>query len=93
MGEPNLIPQDAEWIVGDLLTNWIVRRDLRQLLPKRGLYTHLDKPGIFQTKPLTPAQLKHLLASEEVRIKSRVKQWLNELPEDEAIRLYRDTPA
>ena len=92
-GEPHLIVQDAEWIVDNLLTNWIVRRDLKRSLKNRALYTHMEKPGIFQSKVLTAEQLKQVLESEDVKTKWKVKAWLNTMPEEQAIAVYRDEAA
>ena len=92
-GPPRMIVQDAEWIVDNLLTNWIVRRDLKRSLKNRALYTHMEKPGIFQSKVLTAEQLKQVLESEDVRTKWKVKAWLNTMPEEQAIAVYRDEAA
>ncbi|MDU7519881.1 MAG: hypothetical protein E7K72_00570 [Roseomonas mucosa] len=92
-GPPRMIVQDAEWIVDDLLTVWIVRRDLKRLLRNRALYTHAEKPGIFQSKVLTADQLKQVLESEDVRTKWKVKAWLNTMPEEQAVAVYRDEAA
>ncbi|MBI0538729.1 hypothetical protein D9599_24525 [Roseomonas sp. KE2513] len=92
-GPPRMIVQDTEWIVDDLLTVWIVRRDLKRSLRNRALYTHAEKPGIFQSKVLTADQLKQVLESEDVRTKWKVKAWLNTMPEEQAIAIYRDEAA
>ena len=88
-GPPRMIVQDAEWIVDNLLTNWIVRRDLKRSLKNRALYTHMENPGIFQSKVLTAEQLKQVLESEDVKTKWKVKAWLNTMPEEQAITVYR----
>lgn len=92
-GPPRMIVQDAEWIVDDLLTVWIVRRDLKRSLKNRALYTHAEKPGVFQSKVLTADQLKQVLESEDVRTKWKVKAWLNTMPEEQAIAVYRGEAA
>ena len=92
-GPPRMIVQDAEWIVDNLLTNWIVRRDLKRSLKNRALYTHMEKPGIFQSKVLTAEQLKQVLESEDIKAKWNVKAWLNTMPEEEAVAIYRDEAA
>ena len=89
-GEPRMIVQDAEWIVDGLLTDWIVRRDLKRSLRNRALYTHTEKPGVFQTKVMTADQLAKLLTSEAIKATWKVRAWLNTMPEDEAIAVYRD---
>ncbi|MFK4048031.1 hypothetical protein ACI2KH_24175 [Roseomonas mucosa] len=89
-GEPRMITQDAEWIVDSLLTEWIVRRDLKRALKNRVLYTHTEMPGVYQTKVLKPDEMAKILASMEVKAKWKVKAWLNTMPEDEAIAIYRN---
>ncbi|MCG7353850.1 hypothetical protein RQ734_17405 [Roseomonas mucosa] len=89
-GEPHLIVQDAEWIVDSLLTEWIMRRDLKRALKNRVLYTHTEMPGVYQTKVLKPDEMAKILASTEVKAKWKVKAWLNTIPEDEAIAIYRN---
>ena len=88
-GEPHMIVQDADWIVDDLLTDWIARRDLKRALRNRALYTLTDGPGIMQTKVLTADRLAQILASEEVKTKWKVKAWLNTMPEEEAVKVFR----
>lgn len=88
-GEQHMIVQDAEWIVDDLLSDWIARRDLKRSLRNRALYTLTDGPGIMQTKPLTADQLAQILASEDIKVKWKVKAWLNTMPEEEALKVFR----
>ena len=90
-GEPPFVVQpDGEWIVGRLLTDWILRRDLRRDLRNRALYTRTDKPGLFRTSVLKPVQLEQVLGTPEVRQRWSVAVFLNQVPEDEALRLYRE---
>ncbi|MDJ0390204.1 hypothetical protein QMO56_19005 [Roseomonas sp. E05] len=88
-GEPHLIVQDAEWIVGQLLDDWILLRDLRKRLKKRVLYVELGQHGIMQTKVLPPEKIAQILGSAEIKAKWRVETWLNSLPEEEALKLFR----
>ncbi|WP_198383502.1 hypothetical protein [Roseomonas sp. KE2513] len=53
----------------------------------------MEKPGIFQSKVLTAEQLKQVLESEDVKTKWKVKAWLNTMPEEQAIAVYRDEAA
>jgi hypothetical protein len=84
------IKQDAETLIGALLNTFLRSRDLRRLMAKRVLYTHLDKPGIYQTKPLTTADKEKILdpANAALREKWRVKKFLNTLPPNEALDVY-----
>ena len=87
---PSLIAQDGEWIVGRLLDDWILLRDLRKRLKNRVLYTRRDKPGIFTTKVLQPGQQMQILGSAEIKAKWNVATFLNTVPEAEALTLYRE---
>jgi hypothetical protein len=84
------IKQDAETLIGDLLDKFLRERDLRRLLAKRVLYTHRDKPGIFQTKPLTPDDMKRILdpSNTALREKWGVKEFFNALSLEEALAIY-----
>ncbi|MHB0697988.1 hypothetical protein, partial [Roseomonas mucosa] len=82
---PHLIVQDAEWIVDALLTDWIERRALKRMLHNRAVYTHLERPGIYQSRVMTPERLAEVLSSEAVKEKWKVKAWLNTMPEEEAV--------
>ena len=90
MGEPNLIPQDAEWIVGHMLDDWILLRALCKRLKKRVLYIELGKHGIMQTKVLPPEKIRQILGSAELKAKWRVETWLNGVSEEEALKLFRE---
>lgn len=89
-GEPHLIVQDAEWIVGQLLDDWILLRDLRKRLKKRVLYVELGKRGIMQTKVLPPEKIAQILGSAEIKAKWRAATWLNSVPEEEVLKLFRE---
>jgi hypothetical protein len=51
---PFTLQPDGEWLIGEALTDWILRRDMKRALRNRVLYTRSDKPGLFQTKVLKP---------------------------------------
>ncbi len=90
-GEPPFVVQpDGEWIVGGLLKDWILRRDLQRDLRNRALFTRTDKPGLFRSSVLKPAQLDQVLGSSAIREKWNVAVFLNQLPVDDALRLYRE---
>ena len=59
-------------------------------LRNRALYTRTDKPGLFRTSVLKPVQLEQVLESDEVRGRWSVAVFLNQLPVDEALRLFRE---
>ena len=89
-GAPSLIAQDGEWIVGRLLDDWILLRDLRKRLKNRVLYTRSDKPGIFTTKVLQPGQKTQILGSADIKAKWNVVTFLNSVLEADALALYRE---
>jgi hypothetical protein len=89
-GEKHAFPQDGESIVGDLLTAYLLARDLRKALKRRLLFTKAGKAGIFQTKTIAPAHA-HLLR-DEAKARALLRdadKVLNFLPEPEALALYR----
>lgn len=85
---PMMRPQSDESIVDGLLISWVALRDLKRSLKNRALYTKTDKPGIFQTKVLTPMQMVHVLTSADVKVKWCVGLFLNAMPEADALALY-----
>ena len=89
-GKPRLISQDGEWIIGQLLDDWILLRSLRKQLKNRAVYTKVGEAGIFVTKVLQPAQLTQILGSAEVKAKWKVATFLNSVPEAETLALYRE---
>lgn len=92
MGNPTplIIQPDAEWIVDQLLEDWIVWRDMKRGLRRRLIYTKPGLPGLYQSVTLKPEEMRRLLASEEVRARWQVEIWLNTLPEAEALALYHE---
>lgn len=89
-GEPHLIVQDAEWIVGGLLDDWILLRDLGKRLKKRVLYVEVGKHGIMQTKVLPSEKIAQIVGSPDYKAKWNVETWLNSVPEAEALKLFRE---
>ena len=89
-GKPRLISQDGEWIIGQLLDDWILLRALRKQLKNRAVYTKVGEVGIFVTRVLQPVQLTQILGSAEIKAKWKVATFLNSVPEAEALALYRE---
>lgn len=90
---PFVLQPDGEWLVGKALTDWVLLRDMKRALRNRVLYTRNDKPGLFQTRVLKPAQLQQALTASDIRQKWHVQVFLNTLPEGEAFSLYREQAA
>ena len=90
---PFVVQPDGEWLIGKALNDWILRRDMKRALRNRVVFTRSDKPGLFQTAVLKPAQLQQTLASTAIRQKWNVQVFLNALPEEHALRLYREQGA
>lgn len=90
---PFVLQPDGEWLIEEALTDWILRRDMKRALRNRAFYTRSDKPGLFQTKVLKPVQLQQVLTSAEIRQKWNVQVFLNTVPEEEALRLFREQGA
>jgi hypothetical protein len=84
------ITQNVDIIIGDLLEAFLKERDLRRLLAKRVLYVHRDKPGIFQTKPMSAVEMRKILDPSNTALhdKWRVKEFLNAVSLERALALY-----
>jgi len=81
-------------VVDDLVTEWLIARDLKRLLNGRLVYVALDGK-VRLTKKLPPAQLNALLTDPALpqKIKPAAAHVLNLLPFDRALALYRATEA
>lgn len=83
-GTPYTYAQDAESLVGDVLADWLTRRDLKRLMRTRVLFVRTDGK-LYEAKVAKPA---HARAIAHYKAKPDVAKVLNALPEDEALALY-----
>jgi hypothetical protein len=89
-GKPFTYRPDAETIIDDLVLTAQMEGDLKRSLKNRVLYTRTDKRGIYQTKRLTPEQVKMFLSGFEKYVESwHIDKVLNALPFDQALAIYK----
>lgn len=80
--------QDAETIVGDLLTDYLMRRDMKKALNKKVLFTVAGKKGVFETKAVK-AEVKAAWLADVPKYFKDADKILNLLPEADAFALYK----
>jgi hypothetical protein len=80
--------QDADTVIGDLLTEHLYAKDLKRALAKKILYVKNDGQ-IYETKPLTKLQMQIYLAKANLQDTLKTQRILNTLPFSEALSIYR----
>lgn len=84
--------QTDETVIDDLVTEWLIARDMKRALSKRILFTKNGKDGIFQSKSL-PKQVKaeFMKPAKIAELKSKwgADKVLNLLPEAEALEIWK----
>ncbi len=80
-----------EEICDDLVTDWLLARDLKRMLATRLVYTKPDVHGIYETnKAKSKAILDQWLSNpEQVKAKLKADKLLNVLPFDEALSVFK----
>jgi hypothetical protein len=80
------IEQDAEIIIGNLLTDWLISQDLKKLMSGRVIF--LKDLKLRQSIKLDKAKLAELLTSNNPLFQGGTI--LNNLPFAEAVKIYRE---
>lgn len=81
--------QDAESLLNDLVNAALALKDYKKLITTRLVWTRTDKPGIFQSKKHSIAQIQHWLTIGKLEAQIPCcKQLLNGLPEAEGFALF-----
>ena len=75
-GKPMLLEQTHETIFGDLLTNWLIDKDLKRLMKTKILFTRDGQ--LYET-----SKASRISPSESIQI-------LNNLPFDQARKIYKE---
>lgn len=92
-GKPFEMEQNAESLIGDLLTDYLVTRDFKRDLRNKLLFTKADGK-LYQIKAKNAADLPTLLeAAKAGRYAKDAVAILNTLPEADALTLYRTAGA
>lgn len=90
--KPAEMEQTHETIFGDILTSWLMSKDLKRLMSKRIVFVKEDG-NVYETKALKADQLKLNLAQSRLLEKLNAKTILNLLPFDQALNIYRGASA
>jgi len=80
--------QDADTVIGDLLTEHLYFKDLKRALAKKIMYVK-DDGQIYETKSLTKLQMQIYLAKANIQETLKTQKILNTLPFSEALSIYR----
>lgn len=91
--KPFTYDQDADCIIGDLLTEHLYAKDLKRALAKKIMYVKTDDGLIYETIGLSKLELQLYLAEaklcNKIHEKLKAKTILNILPFTEALSIYR----
>jgi len=87
-GEKHFLPQTHETIFGDLITDWLIEKDLKRFLNTRVIYLRDGK--LFETRPQKPPQLKLTLTIPTLKAKLQASEVLNLLPFSRAKQIYKE---
>jgi hypothetical protein len=85
--------EDADTVIGDLLTEHLYAKDLKRALAKKIMYVKTDDGLIYETIGLSKLELQLYLAEaklcNKIHEKLKAKTILNILPFTEALSIYR----
>lgn len=88
--KPFTYRKGADSLIDDLVFKALAEKRLKAACRKRILFTVTDQPGIFQTRPLTPALMAMTLGNglPAFRNANKVQDVLNTLPPEQALTIY-----
>ena len=89
-GEPFVLEQTHETIFGELLTDWLVDKDLKRSLKTKIIFMKEDGK-VYETKTQKPAELKLTLSIPRLAERLSAKVVLNNLPYAEAKQIYKES--
>lgn len=85
----------AETLIGELLNEWLVTKDLKRRIGKKMLFTVKGKKGIFAVSFKQPGALPKVLADKAMLAtfahRHQTETILNTLPFDEALKIFRES--
>jgi hypothetical protein len=82
------LEMDAELLIGDLLSDYLTRRDMLKAFRTRLLFTKAGKPEIYEVKLDASAMAKTRQNPAMALERLKADKILNFLPETEALALY-----
>lgn len=82
------IAQTADYVIDELLTEWLYARDAKRAMQKKILF--LRNGTLMESGRMDAATLQKWLARADLLEKLKADTVLNLLPVDEAVKLYRN---
>jgi hypothetical protein len=82
------LEQDLELVCGELVSEYLCSREFRRARRKYLLFTTSAKPGVFQIKRPLKDRTNQTKAALSARHAEETLQFLDDLPEAEAIKLF-----
>lgn len=88
----SMLLKDVEWVIDDLVTDWLLTKDLKRILKNRVVFTKKGVDGVFQTNTIKTPVMKIL---RDRPIKEWYSKWpnadqfLNLLPFEKALAIYK----
>ena len=80
--------QDLESICADIVTDWLISKDLKRALSKKVLFQKVGNGAVFETKAArNKATLNHWI--EQIAARDDTAEVLNTLPIDKALAIYQ----
>ncbi len=87
------VTQNADTLIGDLMNDWLVQRDIKRLTKTKVLYTRTDEKGLWNWALCDKAAHAALVARGEAAVRENLTyadKILNFLPIAEAMNIYRN---
>lgn len=85
------LKQDAESLINDVLSDWLISQDLKKRLSSRIIFAKGNE--IRQTKVLAKDRIAQLLKSPDALAPFQADKILNNLPFTEALAVYKELAA
>jgi len=80
------LEMSADLIIGELFTNWLLAKDLKNTLKTRVLFLRDGK--LLQTKKYPKEQLEKIAQTSELALALKAEKVLNALPFEEALTIF-----
>ena len=88
------VHQDAESLINDIVSAYVAKKELQQLLRKNIIFTKTDAKGVYEVGPKAPDMILAFVQNQqqqrEFRDYFKVDKILNLLPFDEALQVYME---
>ncbi len=94
--KPCMMQPNAEIIIGNLMNEFLARRDFDRDIKKRVLWLSTDGCVYSTKRTLTPTDIEHYMTLDAATLKRKIPDMvklLNALPREEAFAVYRNSGA